>query len=290
LRKAAELSVLNDIIMTLSSRNMVFKAGIISSFAILVFFLIASYTALPFYPELQQTAAARSSGILTAVARFSAPVSFAPYATTAAAILYALVTVIFIHRYFEKTQAPEILYIAFFAFSLVFEAARIMPPLCRALSFPGGVLVLAQRFLLFGRYFGLFSIFTAGICAAGLELREQKTAILIIVLTALMIAAGIPVDGFSWDSSLSMITGYSGMFSLVEAALILMTAISFMASAQTRGSREYLFIGMGAFLALLGRSLLLRADTWITPLPGLVCLILGTLFICGKLRQVYLWL
>jgi hypothetical protein len=47
---------------------------------------------------------------------------------------------------------------------------------------------------------------------------------------------------------------------------------------------------MGAFLALLGRGLLFQADTWITPLPGLTCLVVGTLFICGKLRQVYLWL
>jgi hypothetical protein len=276
--------------MTISSRNMAFKAGIISSFAILVFFLIASYRALPFYPELLQAAAARSSGFLAAVARFSAPARFAPYATTAAAILYALVTVIFIYYYFEKTQAPEILYVAFFTFSLVFEAARIMPPLCKALNFPGAFLVLSQRFLLFGRYFGLFSIFTAGVCAAGLELQGQRTAILIIVLSALMIAAGIPVDGFSWDSSLSMITGYGDMFRLAEAALSLATVISFMAAAQTRGAREYLFIGMGAFLALLGRSLLIRADTWITPLPGFACMVLGTLFICGKLRQVYLWL
>jgi hypothetical protein len=101
---------------------------------------------------------------------------------------------------------------------------------------------------------------------------------------------GIPIDGFSWDSSFSMITGYGSMFTLVGIALTLITTLSFMVSAQTRGSREYLYIGIGACLALLGRSLLLRADTWITPLPALACLVLGTFFLCGKLHQVYLWL
>jgi uncharacterized membrane protein YdfJ with MMPL/SSD domain len=43
--------------MTLSSRNMVFKAGIVFSLAILVFLLIASYTVLPFYPDLPRMAA-----------------------------------------------------------------------------------------------------------------------------------------------------------------------------------------------------------------------------------------
>jgi hypothetical protein len=269
--------------MTLSSRNTVFKAGIAFSLIILVFLLIASSAALPFYPELLLKAASRSSVFLT-------PVPLVPYITMVSAVLYALITMIFIFYYFEKTQSPEILFVAFFAFSFAFEAARIMPPLRMALELPGVSLSLAQRFLLFGRYFGVFSIFTASVCAAGLELQSPRSAILIITLSAMVVAMGIPVDGFSWDSSLSMIAGYSGMFNLLEAALALITAISFIVAAQARGSREYIFIGAGAFLALLGRGLFLRADSWITPLPGLACLVLGTLFICGKLRQVYLWL
>jgi hypothetical protein len=277
--------------MTLSSRNMIFKAGIVFSLAILVFLLAASYTALPFYPELLRTAAIRSSGFLaTANIRFLVPVPLVPYITIIAAVFYSLVTMIFIFYFFEKTQSPEILFVAFFALSFSFEVARIMPSLRMALELPGVFLSLAQRFLLFGRYFGIFSIFTASVCAAGLELQSQRSAILIIALSALVIAVGIPIDGFSWDSSFSMISGYNTMFALVEATLTLITAISFVVSAQTRGSREYLFIGGGAFLALLGRGLFLRADTWIAPLPGFACLALGTLFICAKLRQVYLWL
>jgi hypothetical protein len=277
--------------MTLSSRNMVFKTGIVFSFAILVFLLIASYTALPFYPELQRKAVGRSSGFLTAASlRFLAPAPLVPYITVIAAVLYALITMVFIFYYFEKTQSPEILFVAFFALSFAFEAARIMPPLRMVLELPGVSLGLAQRFLLFGRYFGIFSIFTAGVCAAGLELQNQRSALLIITMSALVIAVGIPVDSFSWDSSLSMISGYGTMFTLVEAGLTLLTAVSFVIAAQIRSSREYLSAGGGVFLALLGRGLFLRADTWLMPLPGLVCLVLGTLLICGKLRQVYLWL
>jgi hypothetical protein len=277
--------------MTLSSRNTIFKAGIAFSLAILVFLLFASYTALPFYPELQRMAVVRSSGFLTAVnTRALAPAPLVPYVTMLGAVLYALVTMTFILYYFEKTQSPEIFFVAFFALSFAFEAARIVPPLRMALELPGIFLSLAQRFLLFGRYFGIFSIFTASVCAAGLELQSQRSAILIITLSALVIAIGTPIDYFSWDSSLSMITGYGKMFALVETTLTLITAASFMIAAQTRGSREYLSVGGGAFLALLGRGMFLHADTWIIPPPGLACQILGVLFICGKLRQVYLWL
>jgi hypothetical protein len=269
--------------MTLSSRNTVFKTGIAFSLVILIVLLAASSTALPFYPELQQDAAFRPLEFFT-------PAPLVPYLTMIAAVLYALVTLAFIFYYFEKTQSPEILFVAFFALSFAFEAARIMPPLRTALELPGVSLGLAQRFLLFGRYSGVFSIFAASICAAGLEMQSPRPTILIITLSALVIAAGIPVDGFSWDSSFSMIVGYRSMFGLLEAALALATSVSFIVAAHTRGSREYIIIGAGAFLAFLGRSLFIRADAWITPLPGLALLALGTLFICGKLRQVYLWL
>jgi hypothetical protein len=76
----------------------------------------------------------------------------------------------------------------------------------------------------------------------------------------------------------------------VETGIILITAITFFVSAYSRGSAEYVFIGIGVFLVYIGRNMLLGADTWITPIPGLATLIAGTWFICSRLHQVYLWL
>jgi hypothetical protein len=36
--------------------------------------------------------------------------------------------------------------------------------------------------------------------------------------------------------------------------------------------------------------MLLKADSWMTPLPALALLALGSWFICGRLHRVYLWL
>jgi hypothetical protein len=36
--------------------------------------------------------------------------------------------------------------------------------------------------------------------------------------------------------------------------------------------------------------MLFTADTWVSPFPGLLLLILGTWFICTRLHQIYLWL
>jgi hypothetical protein len=106
----------------------------------------------------------------------------------------------------------------------------------------------------------------------------------------MIIALGVPVDGLAWDSSLMMVYGYTPMLKMVEAGVVLISAASFFISAYSRGSREYIFIGLGSLLAFWGRSILLTADTWITPLPGLALLAAGTWIICIQLHRVYLWL
>jgi hypothetical protein len=277
--------------MTLSNRNFFFKAGIIISSVTLIGIAAVSNVLLPLYPELIPLAAQRSQGILQTLAgRLLSPAPYVPFVTMIAAVVYSLITMILIYYFFEKTQAPEILFIAFFTLSLAFESVRIIVPLRSAWELPGVYLIAAYRVLIFGRYFGLFSLFVAGVCASGLEIREPGNVILLILGAALIVALGMPIDGLSWDSTLCLISGYASMFKLVEVGVILITTVSFLVSAYIRGAREYVFIGIGALLVSIGRNLLLAADTWATPLPGLAILMVGTWFICNQLHRVYLWL
>jgi hypothetical protein len=277
--------------MTLSERNTFFKAGIVLAFGFLVVIAAVSHTILPVYPELTAAAGQRSGGIIQSlIGRFFQPAPYVPFVTMTLSAAYAFITIILIYYFFEKTQAPEILFIAFFILSFAFEAARIMVPLKVIRELPMVYLIVTSRVLLFGRYFGIFSLFTASVYASGLEAQKQGPGIFIILITTLVIALGVPIDGFSWDSSLSMLYGYSSMFKLVETGLVLITAISFFVSAYSRGAREYVFIGLGSFLVSLGRTVLLGADTWAAPLPGLLILGTGTWFICSYLHRVYLWL
>jgi hypothetical protein len=282
--------------MTLSSRNRIFKAGIFVSLVILTLVLLAALKVLPGYPDLVARAARRAAGppglwsIEALAGRFWAPVPYAPFVTMAAAIAYAFVTMIFIFYYFEKTPAPEILFIAFFVLSFVFEAARIAVPLMPVLELPSVFLIMVYRAMLFGRYFGIFSLFVASACAAGLELQRQGGILVILTLSSLVIALGMPIGSLAWDTSLCVLGGYSSMSTWVEIGMMFITMVSFFVSARSRGAKEYLFIGLGSFLVFIGRNMLFRADTWITPLPGLILLITGTWFICGRLHRVYLWL
>jgi hypothetical protein len=276
--------------MTLSERNLYFKAGIFFSVAALGLVIATASMILPVYPVLT-AAGQRTSGLVQSlIGRFLQPAPYVPFITILASVVYSLVTAVLIYYFFEKTQSPEILFVVFFILSFAFEAARIMVPIRMKFELPNVFLVMAWRVLLFGRYFGIFSLFAASVYAAGLQIQKQGSFIFVIAAAALVIALGVPIDGLSWESNLSMINGYSSMFRLVETGIAVITVISFFIAAYSRGSREYTFIGIGALLVYAGRYLLLTADTWVTPFPGLVILGLGTWFIASYLHQVYLWL
>jgi hypothetical protein len=277
--------------MTLINRNYIFKAGIFVSIAAVAGIAVLSIGVIPQYSLLMPLAARRTAGIIqNLIGHFLLPSPYVPFVTMASSVCFSLIAIILIYNFFEKTQAPEILFFAFFVLSFSFEAARIMIPLGQLHEFPIVYRIIASRILLFGRYFGLFALFAASVYAAGMGMQKQGSIILILAIAALVIALGIPIDGLSWDSSLSLMYGYASMFKMVDTGIILITMASFLVSAYTRGSREYVLIGAGSVLVSLGRSLLLGADTWITPLPALLLLGVGTWFICNQLHKVYLWL
>jgi hypothetical protein len=277
--------------MTLAFRNRFFFTGIILAFVSLVIIITASFVIIPFYPQVMAGIVRRSAGPLQpVVTKLLEPASYSPFFTMLCAVIYALLTMALIYFFFEKTQCPEILFIALFIVSFIFEAIRIMLPLKFAYNLPSVYLTITTRVLLFGRYFGVFSLFAASVCAAGLHVQKQRNIITFILTAALVIALGVPIDGLSWDSSFTMIIGYHTMLMMVETGIALITVLSFLISAYFRSSREFIYIGAGSLMIFLGRAFLLSADTWVTPFLGIASLAVGTWFICTQLHKVYLWM
>jgi hypothetical protein len=277
--------------MTLSERNAVFKTGIFIAAAFVLLTGGVSFIAIPAFPAAAGESSRRAPGIIQSlISRFLEPNPYVPFASVLGAGLYALVTIILISYFFEKTQSPEILFFALFALSFSFEAIRLLVPLKKIYPVSPLYLVMAFRVLLLSRYFGIFALFVSSLYAAGLEIQKQRTMFLAITVAAMVIVMGVPIDALSWDSGFSMINGYTSMFRMIEAGVLLITMVSFFISAYSRGSREYIFIGAGSFLVFLGRNMLLSADTWISPAPALIFLGVGTWLICTQLHHVYLWL
>ena len=277
--------------MTLSARNNIFRLGIALSFLCLLICLFASVKATSVYASMEQEITRRSGGLFQILTGklFDTNLLAVHWCVTAL-VLYSLLSIILIYFFFEKTQSPEILFVVFFAASFAPEALRLLLPLSRVYEIPSLYLLMTSRVTLFGRYFGIFSLFTASIYAVGFKAQKQRNVVMIVAVVTLIITLGVPIDTETWDSGLNMIRGYVSMFRLIEVGAFLITVMSFFIAAWSRSSREFVFIGAGSVLALLGRHILLNADTWAALPTGLLLLTLGTWLICTKLHKIYLWL
>jgi hypothetical protein len=277
--------------MTLSARNNIFRLGIVLSFLCLLICLFASLKAMAVYAPMEQEIARRSGGLFQILAgKWFATNLLAVHWCVAGLVLYSFLSIILIYFFFEKTQSPEILFVVFFAASFAPEALRLLLPLSRVYEIPSLYLLMASRVTLFGRYFGIFSLFTASIYAVGFKAQKQRNVVLIIAVITLIITLGVPIDTETWDSGLNMIRGYVSMFRLIEVGAFLIITLSFFIAAWLYSSREFVFIGMGSVLAIMGRHILLNADTWAALPIGLSLLTVGTWLICTKLHKIYLWL
>jgi hypothetical protein len=276
--------------MTLSERNTFFKAGIVYCSICTLFVLTASFLIIPVYSEIMERYTRRPDNILQILTDFLDNDYYAVYVSLAASVLYSLISIIFIHYFFERTSAPEILYIAIFTISLAFEVIRLILPLHHLYNFSLFYVSIASRILLFARFFGIFSLFTAGLCAAGLEVQKTRNVILLMIIAALVITFGIPIDTSNWDTSLNIVNSYTFMFTLIGLAISVITMISFFIATNIRNSKEYINVAIGVLLVLTGRSFLLNIDNWFGPILGISLLSIGTGFLCSKLHKIHLWL
>ena len=278
--------------MTLSNRNAVFKAGMLISSVFFIMGVVVSPQVLPVYAGMDELAELRPEGFFSGfLAGFGDANLQAVHFAVLALSLFSLVAVSSIYFFFEKTQSPEILFVAFFALSFAPESLRLVLPLGQVHELPSLYSISAFRTVMFGRYFGLFSLFAASVYAASQQMQQQQlNAIMLILAASLFAALGLPMDSQVWDSSLSLLNGQSAMATILEAGISVITLASFFIAACQRNSGEFIFVGAGAVLAVLGRMAAIRSDTWLALLPAVVLLAVGTWLICNRLHKVYLWL
>jgi len=276
--------------MTLSGRNNFFRAGIIFCAICSLLALAASFPALSAYPMMEENAFRPATFFQNLISRFLEVDYFAVHISLFAAVMYSLAAIIMIYYSFRQTQSSEIVYIAIFALSFSFEVIRFIIPLQLVYGISSFYTMMAFRILLFGRYVGIFSIFAASVCSAGIDGSKARNFFIIIIGSALAIALRMPIDTQTWNTSLSMINSYTSLFRVIEVITVLSAVISFFIAVSVRSSKDYTWIGFGAMFAMIGRNILLYSDNWVSPIIGILMLSAGTWLICSRLHKIYLWL
>jgi hypothetical protein len=212
------------------------------------------------------------------------------FMVSVAAIVYSIITLALILKYFEMTRCPEILFFACFAMSFTFEALRMMIPMREVFYLPIVYGEFAGRVLLCGRFFGLLALFVGSIYAAGLKTKKEGTGLFPVAIVAVFFALNSNVNSQAWDSGLNLLQGNTLVFFLMAAALAFFTLADFLIAAQTKASSHFVFIAAGTAMCYAGRLLLLYSDNLVLFIPGICLLGFGTWIFCSRLHSVYLWM
>jgi hypothetical protein len=274
--------------MTLSRHIQILKLGIAVAALAFIGVCIISWKIVPLFPNLIKNAQGRSEfsyiiNLLPGEAPYTA------YVTVLAALIYALLTLIFIYYLFEKTQSVEVHFFIFFVFSFVFEALRLGIPSRIAFNLPGLLLGFSARTLVFCRFFGVFSLFTASLFSAGLKIEKEEAVLFPLIIITLCLSMTVPINTFTYDTTLCLSNGYPVIFRVMTGLVAFFSALSFFYGAWQSGTKEYYIIGAGALLAFIGRNFLLDADFYLLAAAGFILLGAGSCIICLYLRKLYLW-
>jgi hypothetical protein len=274
--------------MTISNRNKLFGFGIVFSFIALGLLSAALVFCWKAIPDFVSQAAFRGLN-LPSLPIFGQS-ALAACASLCACVVFALVVQIVIYCYFEKTWSTEILLVSLFVLSFSFEAGRAMLPVSEVFSLSGAYTIFATRFVVFGRCFGMFCLFAAGLYSTGLQAQNQGIVIFSLVVVAAMLTLRLPIDNLAWSTALMPLPAFMPLITTLGLLCAFLCAVSFFVSALQRGAKEFVFAGIGALLAFCGRGLLLNADTLFVAVPALVVLLFGLVMLCGRLHRLYVWI
>jgi hypothetical protein len=276
--------------MTVSKHVILLKGGLAVSLLALAAFVLLAPALFPVYPDMVGKAAVRS-GWIAGGSLSLGPLATAPdavFAGTGLAVLFAFASNALLFYFFEKTQSVEVRFLSIFLFSFAFELMRLGVPVREVFALPGRAPAVAARLLMFGRFFGLFALFAAGLNAIGLKTQKEEQLVAAIAVAALLFAFRMPIDVFNYDTSLRPLAGFAATFRAADAALGLLAVACFVLGAYTRGVREYYAVSASLLAAVAGRALLLHADNWLI-IPGFLLLCAAAWFAGRQFRRMYLW-
>ena len=191
--------------------------------------------------------------------------------------------------YFRRSISVEVFFFTLFVLALFFEAFRLGVLYIVIREEPFFLGVLFTRIILFGRFFRLFSLFTAGLFAVSTKGWKPWLFLGVIALVSFTLVAGIPINPTRLLPQMMYEVGNSTYMLVITLFFSFFTILNLVLAAVLKSTREYYYIAASLAVVLAGHILIMY---FISPLLLSIggFLIAGGSFFFGKLiHDLYLW-
>lgn len=272
-----------DFGMTLKSKNRIYVILFVLSlifFALIVSFLVVSLMTDSFtppenpvrlFPSLPDT--------------FLLSYSF--YAAVAAVLMFGLAAPVLslaVVMGFEKTPSLEVAFFTGFIVGCITESVRILLPALALWQTTSLLLVLVGKAVAAGRYLSLMSLFFATVFSSQDDLLNAERNLLILYVSACILAIMYPIDTTSASSACCVLWGFRELFSVMRIFLFAVTCVCLLEQAYSReGSDGYKKL-LGFVLLGAGYILLCNTDCWLALIAAVPLMAAGSAIYLSKVH------
>lgn len=192
-------------------------------------------------------------------------------------------------RAFRKTTSYEILFFALFGCALAFEAARSLIVLAIGLGAPSAYGAILCRFVNTGRWLGNLSLFAASLYSVGMKHEKAGRDIAIVFFLSVVLASLMPINSESLMETFLFRPGYAAILRFAWLAVSALALVNYFFAAFLKGSSDYSLMGLGVFMAMLGRDALYFTTDAVLCAAGLLLLSAGSLLFMRRCFRLALW-
>lgn len=204
-------------------------------------------------------------------------------------LLFSLIAAGIIYSSFRKTAAGEIFFFLIFLFSFSFEMFRGYALLAQQEDLPFLVTVILSRLTYAGRFTAVLALFCGSLFSVGLEHQRIELFLAVTLMTAMILAALIPIDTTEPTQRLIYESGMNRELLIIQLLIGLLGTVNFFLAAKKRKNSDYLYVA-GALVFLMGGWFLTgNSLNWAALVTGYILLTGGTGLYGWKTHQIYLW-
>lgn len=202
-------------------------------------------------------------------------------------IIYSVLSVYFIRKFFLKHTRAEIFFFLLFLLTINFDGIRSVVFIFEQLDKPVAYSMLLTRVAYFGKILGIFSLLSFALMSNDSEYKPFTALCSIAVILSMFLANLMPFSPVKGTNALFLpgqaAFGNSMIFLMIITFILLVSIF-----IQNRNF-EYLNMAVSVIFMFVGSSVLFYSSTFLPALFGLILLTAGTVFISYRIHRLYLW-
>ncbi len=213
---------------------------------------------------------------------------FAVFIGISLEMIYVCITTMIIYHSFEKTQAPDIVFILIFLAACLFDSTRFIIPVFRLSGTYSKLLLQVGNIHLFARLLAPLALMGNTIMSTDDFKQHTDRNCLIIIIIALFFSEMIPLNTAIILPNYSVSYGYVKAIRLFSFVIIILSTISLFFSNKKNEYKQIMTLG---FLMLsIGYSLLFYCYNIANLFAGALLLGFGTSIYLNEVHKHYLWI